>query len=69
MTFMKTKDGKWMQVETVSDYTQLGNMAFRRFGPAEDPQRTITVVAPAKMKGVEVDLEVPVAHAQRAAIR
>ena len=50
MTFMKTKDGKWMQVKNVSNYTELGNMAFRRFGPAEDPQRTITVVAPAKMK-------------------
>ncbi|CAJ1377556.1 unnamed protein product, partial [Effrenium voratum] len=62
MTFMKTKDGKWMQVENVSDYTQLGNMAFRRFGPAEDPQRTITVVAPAKMKDYfKVDSEVPVA--------
>ena len=33
-----------------------------RFGPAEDPQRTITVVAPAKMKDYfEVDSEVPVA--------
>ena len=62
MTFMKTKDGKWMQVENVSDYTELGNMAFRRFGPTEDPQRTITVVAPAKMKDYfKVDSEVPVA--------
>ena len=44
------------------DYTQLGNMAFRRFGPAEDSERTITVVAPAKMKDYfEVDSEVPVA--------
>ena len=61
MTFMKTKDGKWMQVENVSDYTELGNMAFRRFGPTEDPQRTITVVAPTKMKDYfEVDSEVPV---------
>ena len=40
MTFMKTKDGKWMQVENVSDYTELGNMAFWRFGPTEDPQRS-----------------------------
>ena len=63
MTFMKAKDGEWMQAENVSDYTQLGNMAFRRFGPAEDPQRTITVVAPAKMKGYfEVDSEVLVAQ-------
>ena len=62
MTFMKTKDGKWMQVENVSDYTQLGNMAFRRFGPAEDPQSTITVLPPSKIKDYfEVDSEVPVA--------
>ena len=50
-----------MQVENVSDYTQLGNMAFRRLGPAED--RNITVVAPAKMKDYfEVDSEAPVAQ-------